>query len=117
MKFPSLFNSIGGVYGPLFWFIVIIFILIIIVSYSNYNVKRITVKSKFISPHGRYSNNMVGDTDGNTYTVSNYIFAGNFKSAEIYNSMDIGTSYTVSTYGIRAPFLGMFPNIVKATPA
>ena len=85
--------------------------------YSNYNVKRITVKSKFINPYGRYTNNMVGDTDGKTYIVSNYIFTGNFQSVEIYNSMDVGKSYTVSTYGIRSPVLGMFPNIVKATPA
>ena len=60
---------------------------------------------------------MITDTNGNAYMVSNYIFVWDFKSAEIYGSMDVGKSYTVSTYGIRLPFLGLFPNIVQATPA
>ena len=116
MKFSRLFNSIGGVYGAVFWLIILLYIISVIVTYSNYNVKRITVKSKFMGSYGRYPNMMIGDTDGNTYMVSNYIFVGNFKSAEIYNSMDVGKSYTVATYGIRVPLLGMFPNIVQATP-
>jgi len=116
MKFSRLFNSIGGVYGAVFWLILILYIVLIIVDYTNYNVKRITVKSKFIRPSGRYSQNMIGDTDGNTYIVSNYILIWNFKSAEIYNSMDVGKSYIISTYGIRLPFLGLFPNIVQTTP-
>lgn len=117
MKFPRWFSSSNSLLNFFIIAFIIYGVIALILSFSNHTVKTITVKSKFISPYGRYSNNMVGDTDGNTYKVSNYIFTGNFQSAEIYNSMDVGKSYTVSTYGIRVPFFGTFPNIVKATPA
>lgn len=59
---------------------------------------------------------MILDTNGSAYTVTNLLLV-HYTSAELYGSIEVGKSYTVSTYGIRLPFFGQFPTIVKATPA
>lgn len=116
MKFPRWFPSSNS----LIYFFAIAFIIYIVIalilSFSNHTVKTITVKSKTEYSSGRAHYNMIIDTNGNTYFVTNSLFIGVFNSAEIYGSMDVGKSYSVSTYGVRIPILGLFPNIVKAIP-
>jgi len=107
MKFPRWFSSLNS----LLYFFIIAFIIYIVIalilSFSNHTVKTIIVKSKNAYFSGRIHYKMIIDTNGNTYV---------FNSAETYGSMDAGKSYSISTYGVRIPILGLFPNIVKATP-
>ena len=117
MKFPRWFPSSISLLNFFIIAFIIYTVIALILSFSNYTVKTITVKSKTAYSSGRAHYNMIIDTNGNTYFVENYIFIGLFNSAEIYGSMDVGKSYSVSTYGVRIPILGLFPNIVKATPA
>ena len=37
-----------------------------------------------------------------------------FKSPELWRSLEAGKTYSVQSYGWRMPLLGMFPNIVDA---
>ena len=85
--------------------------------YSNHTVKQITVKDKTMYAPGKYRKNMIIDGNGNAYTVTNDALLMHYTSIELYGSMEIGKRYTISAYGIRVPFLGLFPNIVGATPA
>ena len=87
-----------------------------IIYYSNSVVKTILVKEKTMYAPGKYRKNMIIDGNGNAYTVTNDALMMHYTSIELYGSMEVGKSYSVFTYGLRLPFLGVFPNIVKATP-
>ena len=39
-----------------------------------------------------------------------------FTSAELYSSLKDNQRYTIKGYGLRIPFLGFYPMIIKATP-
>jgi hypothetical protein len=38
-----------------------------------------------------------------------------FTSAELYSSLNDNQRYTIKGYGLRIPFLGFYPMIIKAT--
>lgn len=74
--------------------------------------RTITVRSK--EGYGsRRRGQLVTDTDDNVYAVSNQVMLLHFRSAEVFGKMEAGKTYKVSGYGVRIPFLGMFPNITS----
>jgi len=48
------------------------------------------------------------------YAVPSSIWFWQFKSPELWRSLEAGKTYSVQSYGWRMPLLGMFPNIVDA---
>jgi hypothetical protein len=117
MKFPRFsFLQAGGLFYYLLSFFFAYIAIISIIYYSNSLAKQITIKDKTMYAPGKYRTNMIIDSNGNAYTVTNDFLIMHYTSIELYGSMEIGKSYSVLTYGLRLPFLGVFPNIVKATP-
>jgi hypothetical protein len=39
-----------------------------------------------------------------------------FTSAELYSSLKDNQTYTIKGYGLRIPFIGFYPIIIKAIP-
>jgi hypothetical protein len=117
MKFPRFVSSSGVWYTIIVVFVVLFVILPLVLTYSNHTVKKITIKEKTMYAPGKYRKNMIIDENGNAYTVTNDALMMHYTSIELYGSMEVGKTYIVSAYGIRQPFLGLFPNIVKATRA
>lgn len=99
------------------WFFIIAVILITINAlyvFSTQFTKRITVKKKYTYGSRRArGSQQISDNDNNIYTVTNSFLMFHFTSAELFNKLDKGRTYDVSGYGVRIPFLGMFPNITS----
>ena len=117
MRFSRVSFFQGGLFYYLISFLFAYITIMTIIHYSNSGVKRILVKEKNLSASGRYKKNVVIDGNGNVYTVSNDFLMMHYTSTELYGSMEVGKSYTIQSYGLRIPFLGIYPNIVRATPA
>jgi hypothetical protein len=56
-------------------------------------------------------NNMVTDKEGRTYMIRNVLLLLHFRAAEVQAKLKTGQTYTVRGYGVRVPFLGMYPTI------
>ena len=96
---------------------VLYIVLMFVITYSNYFSRTITIKEKSNYGMGRSMNNIIMDTEGNVYTVSNMYLVGNFDAVTDFATLEIGKRYTVSGYGISIPFFQMFPNINAVSPA
>lgn len=86
---------------------------IIYVSLTQFE-KTIKVKEKHTyGSRGSKGNQRISDQHGNIYTVVNSIYTLHFTSAELFNKLEEGKTYTIRGYGMRIPFFDMFPNITK----
>lgn len=102
-----------------FIFCIIILILIIVgcvvagfrLDYGNEKTFEITVKDKYIKTYGEQGKYLVVDTNNNTYEIEDLLFKGKFNSTDIYNNLDVGKTYTVTTTGYRMPSLSSYQNI------
>lgn len=98
---------------------IIVFVLLVIMqmiySYATYFTKTITIKEKESLKNGKYGQNVVADTDGNIYSISNSIFYLFFTSTELYTDVNESQRYQVSGFGYRIPILNIFPTIISAT--
>jgi hypothetical protein len=100
-------------YMFLIFLVVNIIMNIIYVSLTQFE-KTIIVKEKHTyGSRGSKGNQRISDQHGNIYTVVNSIYMLHFTSAELFNKLEEDKTYTIRGYGMRIPFLSMFPNIVK----
>ena len=86
------------------------------ISYGNVKEIEITVKDKYIKKGaGSESGDkyLVVDTNNNTYEITDLTFIGKWNSTDLYNGLDVGETYNITTSGIRNGFFSMYPNINK----
>lgn len=85
-------------------------------TYGNVQTMEITIKDKYIkrslgeSSKDKY---LVVDTDKNTYEITDLGFIGKWNSTDLYNELEVGKKYKITTSGIRNQFWSMYPNINK----
>lgn len=90
----------------------IIFLLLnIFLEYSNITESVITVKDKYVK--GQDGLYIVVDTNNNVYEVKDLLFIGKFNSSDIYNQLEVGKTYSITTSGYRIHILSDYPNINK----
>jgi hypothetical protein len=82
-------------------------------SYFSTFEKVITVKEKYSMMSGKYGNNVITDSDGNVYSISNSMYHNFFTAAELFTKISIGQTYKVNGFGYRIPFLSKCPNIIN----
>lgn len=96
----------------LFFIGLIIFIIVLTaMGYQNEQTFDILVKDKYIkngSKSGRY---LVVDSDKNTYEITDLFFKGKFNSTDLYNELEIGQKYKVTTTGYRIRIFSHYQNI------
>ena len=88
-------------------------------AFTRFENKEITIDDQLLkaSMSGDRSSNLVSDTDGVVYKVSNAPLVLHFRSAEVLNTLNkSGRTFLVSGYGARVPVLGLYPMITVATP-
>lgn len=73
----------------------------------------ITIKHKYKFDVNGYTNFMVIDDKNKHYNVNNSLWYWKWDSIEDWTSIEPINKLTVKYYGLRVPFLGFFPNIVK----
>ena len=100
-------------------FIILLVYCMLLLTYSQVTafVKQIVIKTHIdaISGMGRFihGSNIVSDIHNNVYMVQNNIFLLQFKSNENLSKLEPGKKCTVHGYGIRVPFLGLYPQITR----
>ena len=114
----NYYNNLS-VYALSFKTIFIIFLVLSIISiiyvYSTKFKKTITIDEKYTyGSNNSKGNQSISDTNNNIYIVQNSLYLFHWTSVELFNKMDVGKTYEIEGYGYRVPFLGLFPNIVKA---
>jgi hypothetical protein len=114
MKLPRF-----TVYTVLIGLIVVYVIGSIIFPFFYPFSMRITIKEKGTYGAGKNMNAIVTDTTGKVYTVHNNLLLGDFDAISRYSALEEGKTYDVSGYGVRValPFVQLFPNITRASPA
>ena len=79
--------------------------------------RRITVKTNTIfgSGSGRVVSvsNMVSDEQGRVYKVRNVLLLLKFRAAETQAALKPGETLAVRGYGLRVPWLGLYPTIYE----
>lgn len=50
-------------------------------------------------------------------TAGDNLLRWHFDSADVYASLEVGSTYNLTTTGWRVPLLSLMPNIIEATPA
>lgn len=100
-------------YGTIIAVLVVLFyVYFFSTRFSN---RIITVKKDdIIKASGKYSQNLVGATNGSLYSVKSNPLILFFKSAEIMNQLEEGKTYMISGYGIRIPMINTYPQITSA---
>lgn len=73
-----------------------------------------TVTDKYVKVGSDSSQKMVASSCG-TFKVEDELSQGNWNSADVYASIEVGKTYDFETYGFRNGFLSSFPNINSAT--
>ena len=108
----NLYNVIIGVF-------IIYLVGIILVPFLYPFSATITIKEKSTYGVGRNMNAIVTDTTGKLYTVHNNFLVGDFDGISRYAALEEGKTYHVSGHGVRVafPFVQLFPNITRASPA
>ena len=92
-------------------------ILYLIIYYTYYIStkfqKKITIKDNRILSINKKVYNFVIDTDNNVYVVDNRYALLHFDAVDVMTSIKREESYLVSGYGVRIPFLELYPNILR----
>lgn len=83
------------------------------IQYSNEETIEIVVKDKYIKRKSNDDIYMVVSEDDETYKIMDMIFIGKFNSTDLYNQLEIGKRYKITTTGIRNNFLSEYKNINK----
>lgn len=86
------------------------------ITYGNVQTIEITVKDKYVKRTGTAESDdkyLVVDTENNTYEITDLTFIGKWNSTDLYNELEIGKEYKITTSGIRNQFLSMYQNINK----
>lgn len=108
--------------GEIVFVIIMAFILItfigfifycITVEYQNEEIIEITVKDKYIKRSGKTDLYLVASEEGETYKIQDLLFKGKFNSTDLYNELEIGNKYRITTTGIRLQYFSMYKNINK----
>lgn len=82
-------------------------------AYGVRSEEVVTIKSKYQIFNTTHTDFAVNTIDNKQLMIPSSLWYWQFNVTEKWNSLEEGKTYNVSTYGIRVPALGMFPNIVS----
>jgi hypothetical protein len=95
--------------------LVIYIILFYLYFFTTKFTKEITVKEDFlmVSTNNKTMLNLISDTSNTIYMVQNKYLLLKFNASEILVKLEKNKTYTVKGYGLRIPFLDLYPNIIS----
>ena len=95
-------------------FTLIMYLIIYYVYYiSTKFTTTITIKDNRIININRRVYNFIIDTNDNIYVVDNRYVLLHFNAADIMMNLKNRETYTITGYGLRIPFLELYPNIIS----
>lgn len=94
-----------------------IIIFLIIIFYVYYALTRfekvITVKSEFTHTAYKYGNTFVTDKNDNVYKIHNNALLLSFNAIEMLSVLENNKTFKITGYGVRVPWLGLYPIITS----
>lgn len=95
-------------------FTLILYLIIYYVYYiSTKFQKTITIKDNRIMNINKQVYNFVIDTNDDVYVIDNRYALLHFDAVNVMTNIENNKTYLVSGYGVRIPFLELYPNILK----
>lgn len=82
-------------------------------DYQNEETIEITINDKYIKRNKQEDMYLVVGDNGETYKITDLLFKGKFNSTDLYNQLNIGNKYKITTTGYRIHFWSMYKNINK----
>lgn len=110
-----MYNHLLNDFGLLIFFVTS---YIVIYYFYYFNTKfshNITVKKDFLHGHHKNIYNVVLDDKGNTYVLENKYLLLKFNSTENISKISKNEQYKIKGYGIRIPFLDLYPVILDVS--
>lgn len=77
------------------------------------DIEKITIENKYQIFNKGTTHFVVSTTKGKQMIIPYSLWYWQFDVPEKWDSLEVGKTYKVKTYGYRIPFLGMFENIVQ----
>lgn len=93
--------------------IILSYSIIIYFDYSNVEQTTIQVKDKYVKYKISSDKYIVIDSNNNAYQITDLLFIWKFNSTDIYNLLEIGQTYKITTSGYRIRIFSSYPNINK----
>ncbi len=104
---------VGIIVGVIILGLIGMFVYFATIEYQNEETVEIVVKDKYIKRYSDEDTYLVVSEDGETYKIEDLLFKGKFNSTDLYNQLDIGKTYKITTTGIRLQYFSMYKNINK----
>ena len=83
------------------------------IEYQNEETVEIVVKDKYIKRYNDTDTYLVVSEDNETYKITDLLFKGKFNSTDLYNQLEIGKKFKITTTGVRLEYFSMYKNINK----
>lgn len=96
-------------------FAVFVTVFYIYYMFTRFENRTITIKDDFAMGSNKYTKNVVSDENDNVYNVSSQPLLFQFNAAELLSKLQPSKTYSISGYGVRIPWLGLYPQITSVT--
>lgn len=104
-------------FSNLYYYYIFTIVIYLIVYYTYYIstkfTKTITVKHNNIMNIQKQIYNFVVDQDNVVYVIDNRYPLLHFNAAELMSTVKVNKTFNISGYGLRVPFLELYPNILS----
>lgn len=104
---------VGIIFGIIILGLIGFTIYIGTIDYRNEEIIEIIVKDKYIKRSSDDDIYLVVGDNGETYKIKDLLFKGKFNSTDLYNELEIGKKYKITTTGIRLQYFSRYKNINK----
>jgi len=108
--FDKLMESVSFLMILVIVLLFALFVHILLILFTRFE-RTITVESNLAYGGNRSIGNVVSDKEGHIYKIRNVALLLHFRAAEIQAMLKPGETFKVKGFGIRVPFLGMYPTI------
>ena len=83
-------------------------------TFGTLKYEMIKVKQKYKFTRNGFTEFMIVDSKGYHYNINNSLWLLKFDSIEDWDEIEPDKHIIVKYYGLRIPFLGLFPNIIMS---
>jgi len=112
-NYKTLWNELGFFQYVIIVLVIYIVFYICLLAFTRFE-RKITVDTNTSYGKGNSMSNLVSDKEGRIYRIANVPLMLHFTAAEVQAKLKPGESFTVHGFGVRIPFLGMYPVITYA---
>ena len=104
-------------FKTLMYVLAVVVIVFYIYYFATRFEKTIVVKSEFVHAQHTKGNTFVATKDNEVFNVQNNALLMSFNAVEIMSKLEPGKKFKVAGYGVRVPWMGLYPVITDVKSA